>query len=52
MLLSGRVWFRSINTNIAFKEELLKSDTDIEDARHLRNVYAEEVDESEINRIR
>ncbi|MBI5226916.1 hypothetical protein HY994_06835 [Candidatus Micrarchaeota archaeon] len=46
------VWFSSINTNIAFKEELLKSDKDMEDARHLRNVYAEQVDENEINRIK
>ncbi|MBI2445808.1 hypothetical protein HYV43_05455 [Candidatus Micrarchaeota archaeon] len=46
------VWFSSINTNIAFKEELLKSDKDLEDARHLRNVYAEQVDENEINRIK
>ena len=33
------VWFSTIETNIAFKEELLKSPKDIEDARHLRLVY-------------
>ena len=46
------VWFGSVNINIAFKEELLKSDKDIEDARHLRIVYAEQIDEKEINRIK
>jgi hypothetical protein len=43
------VWFSSIDANIAFKEELLKSDKDLEDARHLRIVYAEQINESEIN---
>ncbi len=35
------VWFGNINFNIAFKEEYLKSPKDLEDARHLRIVYAE-----------
>jgi len=46
------VWFSSISTNIAFKEELLKSDKDLEDARHLRKVYSDQLDESEINGIK
>jgi len=46
------VWFSSINANIAFKEELLKSDKDIEDAKHLRIVYSSQVDEKEISNIK
>jgi hypothetical protein len=46
------VWFGSINMNIAFKEELLKSPKDLEDSRHLRIVYAEMVDEKEIDKIK
>ncbi len=38
--------------NIAFKEEYLKSDKDLEDAKHLRIVYDKEVDESEIRKIK
>jgi hypothetical protein len=38
--------------NIAFKEEYLKSDKDLEDARHLRIVYEEEIDENEIKKIK
>ncbi|MBI4738559.1 hypothetical protein HY772_03205 [Candidatus Woesearchaeota archaeon] len=46
------LWFSSINMNIAFKEGCLKSDKDLEDARHLRIVYREKVDEQEIKRIK
>ncbi len=46
------VYFSSINMNIAFKEELLKSEKDLEDAKHLRLVYEEEIDEKEINKIK
>lgn len=46
------VWFSSINMNIAFKEEYLKSPKDLEDARHLRIVYEEFVDEREIKKIK
>ena len=46
------VYFSSIEMNIAFKEELLKSDKDLEDARHLRIVYEDELDEVEIKRIK
>lgn len=46
------VWFSNINVNIAFKEELLKSPKDLEDARHLRIVYREKVDDVEINKLK
>ncbi len=46
------VWFSTININIAFKEELLKSPKDMEDAKHLRIVYSEQIDEQEINHIK
>ncbi|MDO8511534.1 MAG: hypothetical protein Q7S55_05210 [Nanoarchaeota archaeon] len=46
------VWFSNVNVNIAFKEELLKSPKDLEDARHLRIVYAEQVDETEIQSVK
>ena len=39
------VWFSSIAMNIAFKEEYLKSDKDMEDARHLRMVYSDKINE-------
>lgn len=45
-------WFSSIETNIAFKEELLKSEKDFEDARHLRIIYSEKLDEAEVKRIK
>jgi len=44
------IWFSSVEMNIAFKEGLLKSDKDMEDAKHLRLVY--EVDEKEIQKIK
>ena len=46
------VWFSSIEMNIAFKEEYLKSEKDLEDARHLRIIYKEEIDENKINGIK
>jgi len=46
------VWFSSINMNVAFKEEYLKSDKDMEDARHLRIVYAEQISEDKIKSIK
>lgn len=51
--LSGLdVWFSSINMNIAFKEEFLKSEKDLKDSEHLRKVYPELVNEQEIGRIK
>jgi hypothetical protein len=46
------VWFSSVNTGIAFKEELLKSPKDLEDAKHLRVVYAEKINDHEIKVIK
>ena len=46
------IWFSNINVNLAFKEHLLKSDKDLEDAKHLRIVYSELVNEAEINKVR
>ncbi len=38
--------------NIAFKEELLKSEKDIDDAKHLRIIYSDILDEKEITKIK
>ncbi len=46
------VFFGSIEYNIAFKEEYLKSDKDLEDARHLRIIFDEEINENKINTIK
>lgn len=46
------VYFSSIEGNIAFKEELLKSDKDIEDAKHLRIIYEGKINENKINDIK
>jgi RecA-family ATPase len=46
------IYFSSIEMNIAFKEEYLKSDKDLEDARHLRIIYSNKIDEKEIKRIK
>lgn len=47
-----QIYFAPIEGNIAFKEEWLKSDKDMEDARHLRIVYADIIDESEVQTIK
>lgn len=46
------VYFSCIEGNIAFKEELLKADKDIEDAKHLRIIYEGKIDEDKIKRIK
>lgn len=46
------IYFAPLEGNIAFKEELLKSDKDIEDARHLRIIYKGEFDENKINKFK
>ena len=46
------IWFSSIEMNIAFKENYLKSKKDLEDARHLRIVYEELINEEEIINIK
>jgi hypothetical protein len=46
------MYFSSAEMNIAFKEELLKSDKDMDDAEHLRIVYKGNIDEKEIEKIK
>ena len=46
------VYFSSIEGNIAFKEELLTADKDMEDAKHLRIIYEGKFDEEKINLIK
>jgi hypothetical protein len=46
------IYFSPIEDNIAFKEEFLKSDKDIEDAKHLRIIYEETIDEEKIKEIK
>ena len=46
------LYFSSIDMNVAFKEEYLKSEKDLEDAIHLRKVYSELIDEKEIQFIK
>ena len=46
------VYFSSIEGNIAFKEEFLGAQKDIEDAKHLRIVYSGDIDELKINLIK
>lgn len=46
------IYFSSIEMNIAFKEELLKSEKDMDDAKHLRIIYSDVLDEKEITEIK
>ncbi len=46
------LYFSSIEMNIAFKEELLKSEKDMDDAKHLRIIYSDVLDENEIKNIK
>jgi hypothetical protein len=46
------MWFSSIEFNIAFKEELLKGNKDMEDAKHLRIIYKDEIDNNLIKGIK
>jgi hypothetical protein len=46
------LYFSSIEMNIAFKEQLLKSDKDVEDAKHLRIIYEGRLDEDEIEMVK
>ena len=49
MDLTGlNIYFAPIEGNIAFKEEWLKSEKDMEDAQHLRIVYSDIINEEEI----
>ena len=46
------LYFSSIEMNIAFKEELLKSEKDMDDSKHLRIIYSDVLDENEIAKIK
>jgi len=46
------IYFSSIESNIAFKEELLKSPKDLDDARHLRIIYEGKINEDKISEIK
>jgi len=46
------LYFSSIEMNIAFKEELLRSEKDMDDAKHLRIIYSDVLDEKEIKKIK
>lgn len=46
------VWFSTVEMSIAFKEEYLKSEKDMEDAKHLRIVFQEQINERRINDIK
>ncbi len=46
------IFFSSVEANIAFKEELLKTPKDLDDAKHLRIVYSEIIDLHEVNKIK
>lgn len=46
------IWFSSIEFNIAFKEELLKSNKDFEDAKHLRIIYKDNINNNLIEEIK
>ena len=46
------VYFASIESNIAFKEEYLASQKDFEDAKHLRLIYADKLNEKKIEEIK
>lgn len=46
------IYFSTIESNIAFKEEYLTSEKDIEDAKHLRIIYDNKINEKEINRLK
>lgn len=46
------LYFSSIEMNIAFKEELLKAEKDMDDSKHLRIIYSDVLDENEITKIK
>ena len=46
------VYFSSIEGNIAFKEELLGTEKDLEDAKHLRIIYSDKINEDKIKLIK
>ncbi len=51
-LTTLNIFFSSIESNIAFKEEYLRSQKDLEDAKHLRIIYSGKLDEKKIEKIK
>jgi hypothetical protein len=50
--INQHIYFSSVEANIAFKEVLLKSPKDLDDAKHLRIIYAEIISEAEIDKFK
>jgi len=48
----GKIKISNIEQQIAFKRYVLKSEKDMEDARHLENVFREHIDKGKIARYR
>lgn len=46
------IYFPKVEESIAFKEEYLKSEKDIEDAKHLRIIYEDKLDEEYIKKFK
>ena len=46
------IYFSPVEWNIVFKEELLKTEKDMEDAKHLRIIYSQDINEGKINKIK
>lgn len=46
------IYFSPIESNIAFKEEYLGTQKDLDDAKHLRIIYKGKIDESKIKEIK
>jgi hypothetical protein len=46
------VYFSGVESNIAFKEEFLGAEKDLEDARHLRIIYKGKLNERKIEEIK
>jgi hypothetical protein len=54
VILSGKksIFISPIEVQIAYKEEVLKSEKDLEDALHLREVFKEKIDERKIEELK
>ena len=50
--LSSNIYFSEINLQIAFKEEYLRSNKDIEDSKHLREIFKNEIDNKKIDELK
>ena len=49
MISDVDVYFGPISSNIAFKETILTSQKDKEDAIHLREIFGSEIDEKDVD---